>query len=96
MFLKPAQSHAQSFVFSKKIKYFVVVAASFSKSSVFVCLHETGVIENEIVFKFFHFGERFQIFPESPKTIPSFSSFPCKQEAKMENYFCGFVDSGLV
>ena len=97
MFLKPAQSHAKSFVFSKKkFKYFVVVAASFSKSSVFVCLHETGVTKNDIVFKFFHFGERFQIFPESPKTIPSFSSFPCKQEAKTEKYFCGFVDFGLV
>ena len=92
----PGQSHVQCFVFSKKIKYFVVVAASFSKSYVFVCLHETGVTENDNVFKFFHFGERFQIFPESPKTIPSFSSFPCKQEAKTEKYFCGFVDSGLV
>ena len=96
MFLKPAQSHVQSFVCSKKFKYFLLVVASFSKSSVFVCLHETGVTENDIVFKFFHFGERFQIFPESPKTIPSFSSFPCKQEAKTEKYFCGFVDSSLV
>ena len=48
MFLKPAQSHAPSFVFSKKFKYFVVVAASFSKGSVFVCLHETAVTENDI------------------------------------------------
>ena len=81
---------------AKNFKYFVVVAASFSKSSVFVCLHEIGVTENDIVSQFFHFGERFQIFPESPKTIPSFSSFSCKQEAKTERYFCGFVDSGLM
>ena len=72
---------------AKKKKYFVVVAASFTKSSVFVCLHETEVTENDIVFKLLHFGERFQFFRSHRKRYHRFHRFCVNRRPKRKNIF---------